>query len=61
MASTSIVTGAWPLVIVPRLQVVPEHEPCEGVIDWMVRAASKVSASCTFAASAMPLLLTWMR
>ena len=41
--------------------MVPEHEPCEGVIDSTVRGASKISVSCTLAASAMPLFVTSMR
>ena len=60
-ACTSIVTGACVGVIVPRLQTVPVHEPCEGVIDSTVRAGSNVSVSSTLAASATPLLLTVMR
>src|SRR5262245_20827760 len=49
--ATSMVTGAWIVVIVPRLHVVPEHDPCEGVIDAILISGSSNSLSWTFAAS----------
>ena len=61
VALTSIVTGAWVGVMVPRLHVVPVQVPCDGVIDWTVRAGSMASVSWTLAALAMPLLVTVMR